>query len=236
MKKVLGCIKKAVMNYSMIDDGDVIGVGVSGGKDSMALLYGLKLFQNFSPVKYEIKAISLTMGFENFDLTSISDFCKTHDIEHIVEETNIGKIIFEERNEKHPCGMCSRMKRGRLSKVCNRNGISRLALGHHADDAIETLFMSMFYESRIHTFRPVTYMDRSGITVIRPLIYAFESDITDAVSRHNLPIISNPCPADKNTKRQYIKSMMNNFSKDIPHLKAQLLHALENKDQLEIWK
>lgn len=236
MRKILGCIKKANLNYSMIEEGDVIGVGLSGGKDSMALLYALKLFQNFSPVPYDIKAITLTMGFESFDLKSIQKFCESLQIEHIVEETKIGKIIFEERNEKNPCGLCARMKRGRLSKVCQTHQINKLALGHHADDAIETLFMSMFYESRIHTFKPVTFMDRSNITVIRPLIYAFELDIINAVKNKNLPTIKNPCPVDKNTKREYIKKLMVNLSDDIPNLRKQLLSALENQDQLEIWK
>lgn len=236
MKKILGCIKKAVMNYSMIEDGDVIGVGVSGGKDSMVLLHALKLFQNFSPVQYDITAITLTMGFESFDLENIVDFCKSIGIEHIVEETQIGKVIFEDRNQKNPCGMCARMKRARLSKVCQRYNIKKLALGHHADDAIETLLMSMFYESRIHTFTPVTYMDRSAITVIRPLVYAFEEDIENALKDVTLPIVKNPCPVDKHTKREYLKNLLNGIDKDIPHLKNRLLGCLENKDQLEIWK
>lgn len=233
MRKILGCIKKANQNYHMIQEDDVIGVGLSGGKDSIALLKALKLYQYFAPVRYKIVAITLTLGFDDFDLTPISDFCKKNEIDHIIEETKIGQVVFNERNEKHPCGMCARMKRGRLSKVCNRHEIQKLALGHHADDAIETLFMSMFYESRIHTFKPVTLMDRSNIAVIRPLIYAFETDIEKAVLRNQLPVISSPCPADKNTKREYIKSVINNL--DVSHLKSNLLHALENKEQLDIW-
>lgn len=233
MRKILGCIKKANQNYHMIQKGDVIGVGLSGGKDSIALLKALKLYQYFAPVKYKIVAITLTLGFPDFDLTSISDFCKKNEIEHIIEETRIGQVVFEERNEQHPCGMCARMKRGRLSKVCTHHGIKKIALGHHADDAVETLFMSMFYEGRIHTFKPVTLMDQSNITVIRPLIYAFEADIREAVIRNQLPVINSLCPADKNTKREYIKSVLNDLN--VPHLKSKLLHALENKEQLEIW-
>lgn len=236
MKKIMGCVKKAVETYSMIEEGDIIGVGLSGGKDSMILLHALKLYQNFSPVKFHIKAISLTLGFDDFDLSPISDFCRAQGIEHIVEETNIGKVVFDERKDKHPCGMCSRMKRGRLSRVCNAHGIHKLALGHHGDDAIESLFMSMFYESRIRTFKPVSFMDRSSITVIRPLIYAFESDVKNALLQVNLPVVESACPVDRYTKREYIKKVLSNLSEDVPHLKERLLHALENKKQLEIWK
>jgi len=144
-------------------------------------------------------------------------------------------VVFNEKKLSNPCGMCSRMKRARLSKLCKKLSINKLALGHHADDAIETMFMSMFYESRIHTFMPVTYMDRSDITVIRPLVYAFESDIIEIHRRHRLPIVKSPCPADKNTKREYIKSLLSDISKDVPHLKERLLHAIENKEQLEVW-
>lgn len=235
MKKVLGCLKKANINYNMIEEGDVIGVGLSGGKDSLVLLNALKLYQNFSPNPYTIKALTLTLGFNDFDLTPIIKFCITNDIEHIIEETRIGEVVFNERRDNNPCGMCSRMKRARLSKLCKKHGIQKLALGHHADDAIETLFMSMLYESRIHTFLPVTYMDRSDITVIRPLVYAFESDIIKAHQRNQLPVVNSPCPANKNTKREYMKSLLSDISKDVPHAKERLLHAIENKEQLEIW-
>lgn len=236
IKKIMGCLEKAVENYKMIEEGDVIGVGLSGGKDSIVLLHSLKLYQNFSPVQYDIKAFSLTMGFDDFDLSPVSDYCHAHGIEHIIEETEIGKVVFEERNDKHPCGMCSRMKRARLNKVCASHGVLKLALGHHGDDAIESLLMSMFFEGRIRTFKPVSFMDRSSITVIRPLIYALESDISKAFIDSNLPVVKNPCPVDKKTKREFLKNVLNNLSADIPHIKKNLLCALENKEQLEIWK
>lgn len=235
MRKVLGCLKRAVEEFDMIKDGDVIGVGLSGGKDSMTLLYALKLYLNFAPIKYTVKALTLTMGFESFDVSKLTEFCRQLDIEHIVLETKIGPVVFEERKESHPCGMCSRMRRGRLHKLCKEHHIDKLALGHHADDAIETLFLSMLYESRIHTFKPVTYLDRSDLTQIRPLIYAFESDIIDAVNRHHIPVEKNPCPAAKHTKREYIKTLLNTISKDIPDAKKHLLTALGNKDQLELF-
>ncbi len=236
MKKIMGCLKKAVETYKMINDGDIVGVGLSGGKDSMVLLHALRLYQNFSPIKYDIKAFSLTMGFDDFNLSSVSSYCHAHSIEHIIEATNIGKVIFDERKEKHPCGMCSRMKRARLSKVCTSHGVFKLALGHHGDDAIESLLMSMFFEGRIRTFKPVSFMNRSSITVIRPLIYAFESDISKALTDSNLPVVKNPCPVDKKTKREFMKKILDSLSTDIPHVRKRLLHALENKEQLEIWK
>lgn len=236
MRKVLGCLKKAVEEFNMISEGDTIGIGLSGGKDSMALLYALKLYQNFSPVNYTLKAVTLTMGFEHFNISPISEFCSSLNIEHIVSETQIGKIVFEERKAAHPCGICSRMRRGRLHKLCAEHRIDKLALGHHADDAVETLLLSMLYESRIHSFKPVTYLSRSRLTQIRPLIYAFESDIAEAVLRHNIPVAENPCPAARHTKREYVKNLLRIISEDIPDAKKHILAALGNKEQLEIFK
>ncbi|QEK11296.1 tRNA 2-thiocytidine biosynthesis protein TtcA [Crassaminicella thermophila] len=235
MKKVLGCIKKAVADFDMIQDGDVVGVGVSGGKDSTTLLYALKLFQNFSPVKYELKALTLTLGFDNFDITPLKNFCEKLEIPYIIQPTKIGKVVFEERKDKNPCAMCARMRRGRLHTLCKEHGITKLALGHHADDAVETLFLSMFYESRISTFDPVTFLDRKNLTMIRPLIYASEDDIISAVSKHNLPIVKSPCPANGKTKRQYMKNLLKQINKDIPNARDRVITALKNKDQLNIW-
>ncbi|WP_432407073.1 tRNA 2-thiocytidine biosynthesis TtcA family protein [Wukongibacter sp. M2B1] len=236
MRKILGCIKKAIMDFNMIQDGDVVGVGVSGGKDSVALLYGLKLFQNFSPVKYELKALTLTLGFDNFDLTPIEKMCDEINIEYIIKPTEIGNLVFEERREKNPCSLCSRFKRAALHNLCKDNSINKLALGHHSDDAIETLFLSMFYEGRIHTFNPVTYLSRKDLTMIRPMIYADEREIVRAIKRHGLPEVKSPCPADGNTKREYIKQSLMKLYKDIPYSKQNLLNALKNEKQLNIWK
>ncbi|SHJ66189.1 tRNA 2-thiocytidine biosynthesis TtcA family protein [Paramaledivibacter caminithermalis] len=236
MKLILGCIRKAVEDFDMIKDGDIVGVGVSGGKDSVALLYGLKLFQNFSPVKYKLKALSLTLGFDDFDLSPIQSLCNKLGIEYIIQPTQIGRIVFEERKEKNPCSLCSRFKRGALHDLCKENSITKLALGHHRDDAIETLFLSMFYEGRINTFNPVTYLSRKDLTMIRPMIYVEEREIAGAVKRHNLPIVKSPCPADGNTKREYMKKALLKFYKDIPYSKQNLLRALMNTEQLNIWE
>ncbi len=236
MKKILGSIKRAVIDFDMIQDGDVVGVGVSGGKDSMTLLYSLKLFQHFSPVNYKLKAISLTLGFDNFDLSPIEEFCKKHDIEYIIKPTEIGKIVFEERNEKNPCSLCARFKRAALHELCQEHGINKLALGHHRDDAIETLFLSMFYEGRISTFDPVTYLTRRDLTAIRPMIYVEEREIKGAIKRHSIPVVKSPCPADGNTRREYMKDLLKKLYKDIPNGSATLLTALMNTEQLNIWK
>jgi tRNA(Ile)-lysidine synthase TilS/MesJ len=235
MKKILGCVKKAVSDFSMIQDGDVVGVGVSGGKDSTALLYALKLFQNFSPVKYELKAFTLTLGFDNFDLTPLKKFCHDLKIPYIIQPTQIGKVVFEERKDKNPCAMCARMRRGRLHTLCKEYGVTKLALGHHGDDAVETLFLSMFYESRISTFDPVTFLDKKNLTMIRPLIYASEKDIISTVNKHNLPIVKSPCPANGKTQRQYMKNLLEQIYKDIPNGKDRIITALKNKEQLNIW-
>lgn len=235
MRKILGCIKKAVTDFNMIQEGDVIGVGLSGGKDSTALLYGLKLFQNFSPVKYGLKALTLTLGFDDFDLTPLKNLCAQLEIPYIIQPTNIGKVIFEERKDKNPCAMCARMRRGRINSLCKETGITKLALGHHSDDAVETLFLSMFYESRISTFDPVTFLDRKDLTMIRPLIYASEKDIITAVKKHTLPVVKSPCPANGNTQRQYMKDLLNKIYEDIPNGRERIISSLKNKNQLNIW-
>jgi tRNA 2-thiocytidine biosynthesis protein TtcA len=235
MRKILGCIKKAVAQFDMIQDGDVIGVGLSGGKDSIALLYALKLFQHFSPVSYKLKAFTLTLGFEDVDLSPIEQFCQKLEVPLVIHSTQIGKVIFEERKEKNPCALCARMRRGRLHRLCKEHGVNKLALGHHGDDAVETLFLSLFYESRINTFKPVTFLDRRNLTVIRPMIFALEKDVLSAVQRHNLPTIQTKCPADKKTKRQYIKDLLKEIEKEIPDAKERVIQALQNTDQLNIW-
>lgn len=235
MNKVLSCLRKAVEDYNMIEDGDVVGVGVSGGKDSVALLYALHFFQRFAPVKYELKAISLTMGFDDFDLTPIKNLCEKIGVEYIIQETEIGRVVFEERKEKNPCSLCSRFKRAALHTLCQEHSVNKLALGHHLDDAIETMFLSMFYEGRVNTFSPVTYLSRRDLTVIRPLIYAEERELNGVVNRHNLPVVKSACPADDNTQRKYMKDKLLEFYKDIPHARRRLKTAMQNKEQMNLW-
>lgn len=235
MKRILGCIRKAVEEFNMIEDGDKVAVGVSGGKDSMTLLYGLKLFQRFSPVKYDLEALTLTLGFEDFDLTPVKEFCKKIDVQYTIRETKIGRIVFEAREEKNPCSLCANMRRGALHNLMKERELNKLALGHHRDDAIETLFLSMLYEGRINTFSPKAYMSRKDIHVIRPMIYAKEAQINGAVNRHDIPVVKSPCPMDKKTKREEMKKLLHEIYKEIPKADDRIITAMKNKDQINLW-
>lgn len=235
MKKVLGCLRRAVEDFGMIKEGDRIAVGISGGKDSLALLKALKLYQYFSPVSYHLEAITLTMGFDGFDLSKVQSFCNELGIPYTVIQTQIGKIVFEVRNEKNPCSLCAKMRRGALHNAALKLNCRKVALGHHRDDVIETLFLSMFYEGRFNTFSPITYLDRKDITLIRPLVYASEMDIIKMAGRHHLPVVNSPCPANGTTKRQYMKDLLARISKDIPMAKEQVLSALKNHSSRNLW-
>jgi PP-loop family. len=235
MKKVLGCLRRAVEDFNMIEEGDRIAVGVSGGKDSLVLLKALKLYQYFSPVKYELEAITLTMGLDDFDLTGVAEFCKELEIPYTIQETQIGKIVFDVRKEKNPCSLCAKMRRGALHNVALERGCHKVALAHHREDVIETIFLSLFYEGRFNTFSPVTYLDRKDITLIRPLVYTPEADIIGVAKRYQLPIVKNPCPMDGHSKRQYMKNLIKHIAKDIPNVQDQILTALKSKHNRNLW-
>jgi len=236
MKQILGALRRAVVDFDMIQDGDRIVVGISGGKDSMTLLYALKLFQRFSPAKFDLCAVSIDMGFENFDLSPVYEFCEKIDVPYKVIKTDIAKIVFDIRKESNPCALCANMRRGALHNTVNELGFNKIALGHHADDAIETMFLSMLYEARIKTFKPVTYLDRKDIFNIRPLIYAEEKQVIAAVKKHDIPVVKSPCPMDKNTKREEVKQILNEICKTIPEARDRVLKAIKNnKDNLELW-
>ena len=214
----------------MIEDGDKIAVGVSGGKDSMTLLTALRKLQNFYPKKFELEAISLTMGIGNADFTPVAEYCSRIDVNYTIEETLIGKIIFEVRNEKNPCSMCANLRRGALHSTAKKLGCNKVALGHHRDDAVETLLLSSFYEGRIHTFSPVTYLDRQDLHLIRPLIYTEEKQIKSVVKSENLPIVKSPCHVDGKTKRQFIKDLILELQKDNRELKSNLFGAIKRAE------
>lgn len=235
MKELLGCIRKADKDFGMIDAGDTVCVGVSGGKDSLALLYALALYRKFSPNKYTLKAATLHMGREPFDLDPIRRLCDELDVEYTVKMTEIYQIIFEERKEQNPCALCSKMRRGALTDLCKELGANKLALGHHRDDAIETLFLSLLYEGRIHTFHPKTFLSRSGITQIRPMVYCSEKHIIHLVRTLDLPVVKSPCPANGETKREYMKNLIDGICKDIPNARELMLSALRNDKQYGLW-
>lgn len=226
MRKVLGCIKRAQEEFDMIQDGDVVGVGVSGGKDSMVLLYALYLYKHFSPVSYELKALTVDMGFEGFDIHSIETFCRSQNIDFIHAKTEMGKLIFEEKKENNPCSLCSRMRRGLLNRLCDENGITKLALGHHGDDLIGSFFMSMMFESRLNSFKPVTVFERAEVIQIRPLIYAEERDIYEAAEKHSIPAVTNPCPASGHTQREAVKELTEVMEKTTGQPRSHIINAL----------
>ncbi|SHH19900.1 ATP-binding protein [Tepidibacter thalassicus] len=235
MKKILGCIRRACEDYNMIQDGDKIAVGFSGGKDSITLIYALKLYQRFSPQKFELEAITVDPGFKNMDLENAKSFLKKLEIPYTIVKTQIAQIVFDERKESNPCSLCSRMRRGAMHDMAKERGINKIALGHHLDDGISTLFLSMFYEGRINTFKPVTYLDRKDITTIRPMIYIPESTIITAVKKHNLPVLKSPCPVDKRTKREFANEIVKDFSHKIPDFRKRMLSCLQNKEQVQLW-
>jgi len=227
MQNFTGTVRRCVEDYSMIEDGDRIAVGVSGGKDSVALLASLAELRAYFPKKYDLMAITVDMGFEGMDFTPIADLCDRLEVPFAVKKTQIAPIIFEHRKEKNPCALCSKMRRGALNDAITEMGITKLALGHHMDDAVETLLMSLFYEGRIACFQPVTYMSRSGVTQIRPMVYCREMDVTGFVRAKNLPIVKSTCPMDGVSKRQEVKDLIKTLSKDFPDVKTKVFGAMQ---------
>ena len=230
MQKILGYMRKAIEDYNMIEEGDKIAVAVSGGKDSITLLLGLKNLQRFYPKKFEIIAVTLNPGFENFDTTPLSELCRNLEINFIEEKTHIKEIVFDERNEKNPCSLCANLRRGILNSVAIREGCNKIALGHNEDDVLETFFLNLLYGGSINTFAPTSYMDRSNITLIRPLIYAPEKYIRNFVKRNNIPIMQKVCPADGNSKRENMKNLILDFQKDIPRIRSNLYGAIKRSN------
>lgn len=236
MKKVLGCIRKACEDFDLIQDGDRIGVGVSGGKDSLLLLYALSLYRKFAKQKFEVVALTLTMGIEPFDVSPIHALCEKLGVEYIVRKTEIGKVIFEERKEKNPCSLCAKMRRGALNELAKEVGCNKVALGHHRDDALETLLLCLLHEGRIHTFHPRSYLSRMDLTVIRPLVYVPEKHVIHLARELQLPIVKSPCPANGNTQREEMKHLLDSLCKSYPNARELMLSALRNEEQYGLWE
>ena len=236
MKTTLGCLRKADTDFHLIEPGDRVAVGVSGGKDSLLLLHALSLYRKFSHKDFTLMAFTISMGLEPFDLSGIHRLCQELDIPYVVKQTEIGDIIFNKRKEKNPCALCAKMRRGALNDMCREYGCNKLALGHHRDDAIETLLMSLFYEGRFHTFHPKTYLSRTGITAIRPLCYLPEYHVKHMVEELDLPVVKSPCPANGETKRQEMKELMQALRKRSPDAPDRFLHALQSDKQYDLWQ
>ena len=188
--------RRAIDDYQMIADGDKIAVGISGGKDSLALLYALAGLRRFYPNPFELVAISVDLGYEGFDLSKIQALCDELQVEYHIVKTDIGNIVMEERKESSPCSLCAKMRKGALNDKAKELGCNKVAYGHHMDDIIETMFLSLIYEGRFHSFSPVTYLDRMELTVIRPLMYLSEADVIGFQNKYELPVAKNPCPVD----------------------------------------
>ena len=229
MQKLVGLMRKAIQKYDMIQAGDRIAVGVSGGKDSIALLAGLVKLREFIGIPYEIVAVTLDYCFDGIvsDFSEIQKLCDEWGVEYVVKPTEIGKIIFEIRKESNPCSLCARMRRGCLHDVAKEYNCNKIALGHHYDDAVETFIMNLFNEGRVGCFQPVTYLSRKDITLIRPMVLVEESIISSTVRRCNFPIVKSKCPADGVTRRQWTKDWIRMMDKEHPGLKKRLYGALE---------
>lgn len=224
MQKMMGLMRRCIEDYHMIEPGETVAVGVSGGKDSLVLLKllaGLRQYVNFS-----LEAITIDMGL-GMDYGPVAEFCEDLGVPYTVVKTEIGPIIFDYRKEKNPCSMCSKMRRGALNQAIVDKGIRKLALGHHYDDAVETFMMSLIYEGRISCFQPVTDLDRMGVVQIRPMLYIHEKTVDNFAVRMGLPVVENRCPVDRHTKREEIKQLVYDLSKTYPDLKERIFGAMQ---------
>ncbi|MBC3939843.1 tRNA 2-thiocytidine biosynthesis protein TtcA [Anaerotruncus massiliensis (ex Liu et al. 2021)] len=228
MQEIMGYIRRAVEEYRMIEDGDTVAVGVSGGKDSVALLAGLAGVRRFIGIDFTLKAVTLDNCFngEEGDFSPIADLCGSLGVEYILRRTDIGQIIFGERSESNPCSLCARMRRGVLHDTAKANSCNKIALGHHFDDAVETFLMNLFNEGRIGCFSPVSYLSRKDLTMIRPLIFATEREVRNAVNRAGLPVVKSKCPVDGCTERQWTKEFLYDMEKTHPGITKRIFGAI----------
>ena len=235
MQKMLSYIRKAIEHYQMIDEGDKIAVGLSGGKDSITLLMGLKTLQRFYPKHFELVAISVNPNFEFFNTDFLKKTCKEIGVEYFEVSSNIKEIVFDIRKEKNPCSLCANLRRGILNSTAIKLGCNKLALGHNEDDVLETFLLNLLYAGNINTFAPTSYMDRSQITLIRPLIYAPEKEIRSFIKRNNIEVMKKNCPMDGVSKREYMKNILFKFTLEIPNVRANIMGAIKRAN-INGWK
>ena len=236
MRKTLGCIRRADERFQMIEPGDRVAVGVSGGKDSMLLLNALALYRRFSQNPFELEAITLGMNYPGMDFSPVAELCEQLNVPYTFKMTDIKEVVFDIRKEENPCALCAKLRRGALNDLAKEHGCNKVALGHHRDDVVETFLMSMLYEGRLHLFSPLTYMDRADITVIRPMIYVPEKHIKGAVKKLGLPVVPTRCPADGKTNRAHMKELITLLNDAVRGDAAEtILGAIDNTAQYQLW-
>lgn len=227
MQEILGLVRRCVTDYDMIQEGETVAVGVSGGKDSLVTLTALARLSKFYQKPFKVAAITVETGVPGMSFDAVADYCAALGVEYIRVNVPIYEIVFLERKEKNPCSLCAKLRRGALSTAMNEHGIKTIALGHHYDDAIETLLMNLLFEGRIGCFQPVTYLDRSGITQIRPLLYCREDEVCRVVERLHLPVVHNPCPANGYSRRQEVKELIASLETRYPDIKQKLFGSMQ---------
>lgn len=226
LQRLLSLTRQAVDAYELIDANDHIAVGISGGKDSLTLLYALRNLMNFYPKPFKIHGVTVDLGFEDFDLTPVRLLCEQLDVPYTVVPTDIGKILFDIRKESAPCSLCAKLRKGALNQAALDLGCNKVAYGHHKNDTVETMLLSLIYEGRFYSFSPKTYLDRTGLTLIRPLIYVDEADIIGFCNKYQVPVCRNPCPADGYTKREYVKKLTKTLEMDNPGVRERMFRAV----------
>ena len=226
LQQLYSFVRRAVDDYNMIEEGDKIAIGISGGKDSLTLLYALHGLMRFYPNRFQIHAITVDLGFDNLNLDKIRELCEELQVPYTILKTDIAQIVFEERKESSPCSLCAKMRKGALNQAIKEAGCNKVAYAHHKDDVVETMMMSLIYEGRFHTFSPVTYLDRTDLKVIRPLIYVNEADVIGFVHKYNVPVVKSPCPVDGYTKREYVKNLLKQINTDAPGVKNRMFTAI----------
>lgn len=227
LQQVLSHVRRAVDDYHMIQEGDRIAVGISGGKDSLTLLLALNALKRFYPQSFSIHAVTVDLGFGNLDLSQIEALCRKLQVPYTIVPTQIAEIVFQERKESNPCALCAKMRKGALNEAIRAAGCNKIAYAHHKDDVVETMLMSLIFEGRFHTFSPVTYLDRTELTVIRPMIYLKEADVIGFVNKNQIPVVKSPCPADGYTKREYVKRLLQKLNQENPGVKDRMFTAIQ---------
>lgn len=227
LQKISSIVRRCIDDYNMIEQNETIAVGVSGGKDSLALLCALANLSTYHPTKFKLHAFTLTMGFPNMDFAPVAQLCDKLGVPYTLKETDIGTIVFDERKEENPCSLCARMRRGALSDLIREHGIRKIALAHHFDDAVETFLLSLLFEARLHCFQPITYLDRTDTTQIRPMLYVKEETIKALVRTMSLPVVENTCPENGFSKREEIKTLLKTLDADYPGIKEKIFGAMQ---------